>query len=116
MNIHDKKLEQILTLLGWQIDCYGPLEISCPEREAFACRYAAEVVIDSLMKEVVDVVLMVKRDKWLKKPSGLIHEALGLTESEYLNWANFKVLEDENKFQAQLDEFISNPKDYQDEL
>lgn len=116
MKIHDEKLEKILTLMGWKIECYGPLEISHPERESFASRYAAELVIESLVKEVVDVVLMVKRDKWLKKPLGTVHDALGLSEQEYLDWANFYVLTDESKIQAQLNEFISNPDLYQDEL
>lgn len=116
MNIHDEKMEKILNLLGWKIECYGPFEISNPEMEAFACRYAADLVVESLLKEVVDVVLMVKRDKWLKKPLGQVHDALGLSEQEYLTWANFKVLDNEAKVQKQLDDFIDCPQDYLDEL
>lgn len=111
----NNKIEEVLAQLGWVMECEHPLEISHAEKEAFASREAASRVILDLMKEVAYVVLSTKRDAWLKKPAGEIHDALDLSKEEYLLWANHQVIST-YRIDTLLSEFLKAPALYLDDL
>lgn len=117
LNERNPAVIKMLENQGWVLECLGPLELSHPELECFASRYAAQIVIEDLIRTTASAVLEKKVEDWHHQyPENVsLHKFIGLSIGEYQDWMKSSFLK-ESRMEQLIKEYNAAPKDFVDFL